>query len=463
MIIETHDEVSPSEIGQTINLKRNFFQTHITKDLEFRIGQLKNLKDAINRNEEEIIDALSKDLHKSLEESYLTEISIVTQEIDLHIKKLSSWAKPQKVSVPIHLQPSNARIVYEPLGVALIIAPWNYPFQLLFNPLVGAISSGCCAVLKPSEFTPNIAAVMEKIIGETFPENYISLIQGGQETGEMLLEQRWDIIFFTGSTQVGKIVMKAAAEHLTPVILELGGKSPAIVDDSANIALAAKRIAWGKTINAGQTCIAPDYLLVHKNVKDKLLKEIAKSFKEMHGEDAGKSLHYGRIVHEKAFKRLVDLIEPEKVYSGGKSNRKELFIEPTILDEVSEESPVMQEEIFGPVLPILTFSELKEATDYINSGEKPLALYYFGSKNKADKVIAETSSGGVCINDTLMHISNHNLPFGGVGASGMGSYHGKESFLAFSHKRSVVSSPTWIDIPFKYPPFKYFKWIRKMI
>ncbi len=460
---EVMNNISPEEIVKTLKEQRLFFQSLKTRDLDYRIRQLKDLKTAIKKYEEEITDALGKDLHKSLEESYLTEISIVTQEIDLHIKKLKSWAKPQKVSVPIHLQPSNARILYEPLGVALIIAPWNYPFQLLFNPLVGAISSGCCAVLKPSEFTPHIAAVIEKIIVETFPENYISLIQGGQETGELLLEQRWDIIFFTGSTQVGKIVMKAAAEHLTPVILELGGKSPAIVDESANIALAAKRIAWGKTINAGQTCIAPDYLLVHENVKDDLLKELATSFNDMHGEDLKKSPHYGRIVHEKAFKRIIDLIEPENLYSGGKSSKEDLFIEPTILDEVSKDSPVMQQEIFGPVLPILSFSELKEATNHINSGEKPLALYYFGSTDKADKVIAETSSGGVCINDTLMHISNHNLPFGGVGASGMGSYHGKESFLSFSHKRSVVRTPTWIDIPFKYPPFKYFKWIKKLI
>ncbi|HSP40484.1 MAG TPA: aldehyde dehydrogenase [Gillisia sp.] len=463
MDIETIEGVTSREITERIELKRNFFQTHTTKEMDFRIRKLKGLRGAIEKYEEEITQALWKDLHKSKEEAYLTEISIVTQEIDLHIKKLKSWAKPKKVSVPVHLMPSNAKITYEPLGVALIIAPWNYPFQLLFNPLAGAISSGCCAVLKPSEFTPNTAAVMEKIIAETFPQNYISLIQGGKETGELLLKQRWDIIFFTGSTQVGKIVMKAAAEHLTPVILELGGKSPAIIDETANIALTAKRIAWGKTINAGQTCIAPDYLLVHKNVKNELLREIATSIKEMHGEEIGKSSYYGRIVHEKAYDRLINLMEGEKLYSGGESNREDLFIEPTILDEVAKDSRVMQEEIFGPVLPVMTFSELKEATDYINSGEKPLALYYFGKKEKANDVIAETSSGGVCINDTLMHISNHNLPFGGVGASGMGSYHGKESFLAFSHRRSVVRTPTWIDIPFKYAPFKYFKLIRKMI
>ena len=463
MDIEINAAVSPPEIAERLKTKRNFFQTHKTKDLDFRIRQLKDLSTAIEKYEEEITEALWKDLHKSREEAYLTEISIVTQEIDLHIKKLRSWAKPKKVSVPFHLMPSHAKIVFEPLGVALIIAPWNYPFQLLFNPLVGAISSGCCAVLKPSEFTPHIAAVMEKIIAETFPQNYISLVQGGKETGELLLQQRWDIIFFTGSTQVGRIVMKAAAEHLTPVILELGGKSPAIVDETANIALTAKRIAWGKTINAGQTCIAPDYLLVHKNVKDELLGEIAVSLKEIHGDDIGKSTYYGRMVHEKAFHRLMNLMEGEKIHSGGESNMEDLFIEPTILDEVSKDSLVMQEEIFGPVLPVMTFTELKEATDYINSGEKPLALYYFGKKDKAAKVIAATSSGGVCINDTLMHISNHNLPFGGVGASGMGSYHGKESFLAFSHRRSVVRTPTWIDIPFKYAPFKYFKLIRKMI
>ncbi|CAN5252906.1 aldehyde dehydrogenase [soil metagenome] len=459
-VIET---ISPREIQDKIKLQRDFFRAGKTKDPDFRILKLKKLRTSINKYEEEITEALWKDLHKSREEAYLTEISIVTQEIDLHIKQLKSWAKPTKVSVPIHLRPSRAKIVYEPLGLALIIAPWNYPFQLLFNPLVGAISSGCCAVLKPSEFTPNIAAVMEKIIAETFSENYISLIQGGQETGEILLQQRWDIIFFTGSTQVGKIVMKAAAENLTPVVLELGGKSPAIVDETANIAMAAKRIAWGKTINAGQTCIAPDYLLVHEKVKEELLQEISGSFREMYGENIAQSSYYGRMVHEKAFHRVINLMEEEKIYSGGESNMNDLFIAPTILDGVAKDSPVMQEEIFGPVLPVMTFSELKEATDFINSGEKPLALYYFGKRGKAKEIIFETSSGGVCINDTLMHISNHNLPFGGVGQSGMGSYHGKESFLSFSHKRSVVRTPTWIDIPFKYAPFRYFKWIRKLI
>lgn len=458
-VIET---ISPREIQDKIKLQRDFFRAGKTKDPDFRILKLKKLRTSINKYEEEITEALWKDLHKSREEAYLTEISIVTQEIDLHIKKLKSWAKPTKVSVPIHLRPSRAKIVYEPLGLALIIAPWNYPFQLLFNP-VGAISSGCCAVLKPSEFTPNIAAVMEKIIAETFSENYISLIQGGQETGEILLQQRWDIIFFTGSTQVGKIVMKAAAENLTPVVLELGGKSPAIVDETANIAMAAKRIAWGKTINAGQTCIAPDYLLIHEKVKEELLQEISGSFREMYGENIAQSSYYGRMVHEKAFHRVINLMEEEKIYSGGESNMNNLFIAPTILDGVAKDSRVMQEEIFGPVLPVMTFSELKEATDFINSGEKPLALYYFGKRGKAKEIIFETSSGGVCINDTLMHISNHNLPFGGVGQSGMGSYHGKESFLSFSHKRSVVRTPTWIDIPFKYAPFRYFKWIRKLI
>ena len=463
MNIDTIETISPIEIREIINTKKRFFNTHTTKDLDFRIAQLKNLRAAVKKYEDKITEALYKDLHKSYEEAYLTEISIVTQEIDLHIKKLKTWAKPKRVAVPIHLKPSRARILYQPLGVALIIAPWNYPFQLLFNPLVGAISAGCCAVLKPSEFTPHIAAVMEDIIAEIFAEDYISLVQGGQETGELLLQQRWDMIFFTGSTQVGKIVMKAAAEHLTPVVLELGGKSPVIVDETANIPLAAKRIAWGKTINAGQTCIAPDYLLVHEKVKDELLDNIAIVLNDMYGEDIMLSNHYGRIVHEKAFDRLAGLIENENIHSGGTLNRKDLFMEPTILDKVSKASPVMQEEIFGPVLPVMTFTELKQAVAYINSGEKPLALYYFGKKDVAETIIHETSSGGVCINDTLMHISNHNLSFGGVGASGMGSYHGRESFLAFSHKRSVVRTPTWIDIPFRYAPFKYFKMIRKVI
>ncbi len=458
-------EISSAQIENIHKAQKAFQATHQTKSLDFRIGMLEKFKLAVSQYEDRILEALWKDLHKSGEEAYLTEISILNQEIDFHIKNLKKWVKPQKVSNPLHLFPSTGKIYYEPLGVALIIAPWNYPFQLVMNPLVGAISAGCCVILKPSESTTHIAAVMGEMISATFDENYIALIQGDQRVGEHLLKLHFDKIFFTGSTKVGKIVMKAAAENLTPVILELGGKSPGIVDENADLDLAAKRIAWGKTINAGQTCIAPDYLLVHQSVKEELIKKIPVYLEEMYGKDIQKSEFYARIVHKKAFDGLVELLDKSngKIRYSGTFNREELFLYPTIVDEISSGDSLMQQEIFGPILPIITFTNLTEAISFINSGEKPLALYYFGKNKQAEEVIRKTSSGGVCINDTLMHIANHHLPFGGVGNSGFGSYHGKVSFLAFSNQRAVLNSPTWMDIPFKYAPFKYFKFIKKFL
>ncbi|CAM4293654.1 aldehyde dehydrogenase [Gillisia limnaea] len=459
-------EISKNKIENIHKAQKAFQASHQTKSLDFRIDMLKKLKSAVSQYEERILEALWKDLHKSGEEAYLTEISILTQEIDFHIKNLKKWVKPQKVPNPVYLFPSTGRIYYEPLGVVLIIAPWNYPFQLMMNPLVGAIAAGCCAILKPSESTVHIAAVMDEMIHTTFDENYIALVQGDQEIGEYLLKQHFDKIFFTGSTKVGKIVMKAAAENITPVILELGGKSPGIVDENADIDLAAKRIAWGKTINSGQTCIAPDYLLVHHSVKEELIQKIPVYLEEMYGKDLQKSKYYARIVHQEAYDSLVDLLDKSKgnIRYSGTSSREELFLHPTIVDMTSPETDsLMQQEIFGPILPVITYTNLKEAISFINSGEKPLALYYFGKSKPAEEVIRKTSSGGVCINDTLMHIANHHLPFGGVGNSGFGRYHGKESFLAFSNQRAVLNSPTWMDIPFKYAPFKYFKFIKKFL
>ena len=353
-------ETSESTIENLLEAQRNFFGTHTTKNVDFRINQLKKFKVVIKKNEKRIADALYKDLHKPFEEAYLTEISIVLQEIKNHLKNLKKWSKPKKVPTPIHLLPSKGSIIHEPLGVTLIIAPWNYPFQLLMNPLVGTISAGCCAILKPSEFTPNTTNLIEKIFAETFDENYIALVQGGKETGSNLLKKRWDLIFFTGSTAVGKIVMKSAAEHLSPVILELGGKSPCIIDKDANLDVAAKRIAWGKTINAGQTCIAPDYLFVHENVKKELFSKIKKTWKEMYGEDAQQSKFYARIVHGKAFSRLKQLLNEQNIEVGGHTDEKDLYFEPTIVDDVKIEDEIMQQEIFGPVLPVMEFSELKK-------------------------------------------------------------------------------------------------------
>jgi aldehyde dehydrogenase (NAD+) len=446
-----------------IDAQEAFYASGETLGLKFRVEMLKNFKQAIQKYETRIADALYADLHKSAQEAYLTEISIVTQEIDYHLKHLRQWIKPKRVPTPLHVLPSRSRIFYEPLGVSLIIAPWNYPFQLLMNPLVGAISAGCCAVLKPSPYTPNVAKVMEELVNESFPGKFIGIVQGSRKVNTFLLEQRFDVIFYTGSPAVGKVVMKAASEHLTPVVLELGGKSPCIVDKEANINIAAKRIAWGKTINAGQTCIAPDYLLVHKNIKVELIGRIAFYFKQFYGTDAKQSSYYPRIVNKQAMERLENLLKHGNIVFGGETNKEERYISPTIIDHVKPDFPVMQEEIFGPILPVMTYENIDEAIQYVNQNEKPLAFYYFGKNRNAKEVLAKTTSGGGCINDTLMHITNHKLPFCGVGNSGMGKYHGHESFLAFSNRRSIVSTPTWIDMPFKYVPFKYFSKIKKIL
>jgi aldehyde dehydrogenase (NAD+) len=450
-------------IESFVKLQRDFFATDVTKTLDFRINNLKKLKATILKFESEIAEALWADLHKSYEEAYMTEISMVLNEIDNHLKHLRGWAKPKRVGTPIALLPSNSRILYEPLGVALIIAPWNYPFQLLMNPLVGAVSSGCCAVLKPSPYTPHVAGIMEKMLAEIFDSKYVAITHGNREVNQILLEQRFDIIFFTGSPSLGKTVMKAASQYLTPVVLELGGKSPCIVDADANLAVAAKRIAWGKFINAGQTCIAPDYLFVHQDVKEELLKKIISAVEEMHGKDPWHSKFFPRIVNQQAMERLQKLMKHGKIIFGGEVDMSEKYIAPTLIDEVHIGFPIMQEEIFGPVLPVMSFSDISEVVTYINKNEKPLAFYYFGKNNNAKAVLMKTTSGGGCINDTLLHIANHHLPFGGVGNSGMNKYHGKDSFLAFSNARAIVKSPTWIDLPFRYPPYKNFKLVKKII
>ncbi len=457
------EDTSAQTIIETLLRQREFFASGQTKDPNFRLIQLKHFKEAVIRFEKSITDALYLDLHKSYEEAYLTEVSIVVQEIGNHIRHLKRWARPRRVLTPLHLLPSSGRIHYEPLGVALIMAPWNYPFQLLMNPLVGAISSGCCAMLKPSPYTPHVAAVMEELVKETFDPGYISITQGSRKVNEILLGQRFDVIFYTGSPAVGKVVMRAAAENLTPVILELGGKSPCIVDAAANLDIAAKRIAWGKTINAGQTCIAPDYLLVHSSVKDELLAKISANIEIMYGPDIRQSPWFPRIVNIQAMERLQKLLLHGKIVYGGELDISEKYMAPTIIDEVKPDFPIMQEEIFGPVLPVMTFDKIDEAIAFVNANEKPLAFYYFGKNRQARKVLDQTTSGGGCINDTILHIANHHLPFGGVGNSGLGKYHTRRSFLAFSNERSILTSPTWFDLPVKYVPFKGFRWVKKII
>ena len=457
------ENTSLPKIESLVKNHKQYFSEQHTKDVQFRIDQLRKLKRSILQHEQEIAKALHDDLKKSYEEAYLTEISIVLSEIDYHLKNIKSWAKPQSVSTPMHLLPSSSKLIYEPLGLALIVSPWNYPFQLVINPLIGAISAGCCAMVKPSPYTPAVASVLDKIIKQTFDENYISIVQGDREVNTNLFNQKVDVIFFTGSPALGKVVMTAAAKDLTPVILELGGKSPCIVDKDANLSVSAKRIIWGKSINAGQTCIAPDYVFVHESVKENFILEMKKAISELYGNDVQKNAYFPRIVNHSAYDRLVKYLENANIRIGGKHNLEDKFIEPTVIDNVKLDDQIMQDEIFGPILPLLSFTNIEETFEYINKNEKPLAFYYFGTNEKAKQVLANTSSGGACINDTLMHIANHNLPFGGVGNSGLGKYHGKESFLAYSNRRAVISTPTWIDIPFKYPPFRYFKVIKKIL
>ena len=451
------------QIVEIVAAQKELFRSGKTLDIEFRISALKALKAALRKWEKPLAEALWADLHKSYEEAYLTELSIVLGEIDNHIRHLKEWASPKRYSTPLKMFPSRSKVISEPLGSALIISPWNYPVQLLLNPLVGAISAGCTAILKPSPYVENVSKVIEQLIAETFDTNYIAVVQGNRDVNTALLEQRYDIIFFTGSPSLGRKVMAAAAKNLTPVVLELGGKSPCIVDKCAKLDVVARRIAWGKSLNAGQTCIAPDYLLVHKYIKVQLIEALRREFKSLLGENPKEFHHFVRIVNDKAFDRLVGYLEGADVVFGGEHDKSERYIAPTILDNVSPESPIMQEEIFGPIFPIVTFSEIGEAVAFVTEREKPLALYYFGDNKTAKYVLKHTSSGGACVNDTIMHIANERLPFGGVGNSGMSSYHGKESFDVFSHRRSVVTTPTWLDVPFRYMPYKMFSLVKKLL
>ncbi len=450
-------------IEQIVSAQREFFRSHATLDIDVRRKMLRRLRDAIIKWERPLCDALQTDLHKSVEEAYLTELSIVIGEIDNHLRHLKRWARDRRRPTPLKMFPSRSRIVSEPLGVTLIVAPWNYPVQLLLNPLVGAVSAGCTAVLKPSPYTPHVAQVVERMIAETFDSRYIAVVQGNRDVNAQLLAQRYDLIFFTGSPSLGRIVMEAAARNLTPVVLELGGKSPCIVDRSADIAIAARRIAWGKTLNAGQTCIAPDYILIHRAVKERFVEEYARALREMHGDDPQQSRHFARMVSDKAFKRVVSYLADGRIRIGGQYDAAERYIAPALLDDVAPGSPVMNEEIFGPVMPMIAFDDIDEAVTFVNGREKPLALYYFGKPSAGLGVIRHTSSGGACINDTIMHIANENMPFGGVGNSGMGSYHGRDSFDVFSHRRAVVVTPAWPDLPFRYMPYRLFRWVKRIL
>jgi aldehyde dehydrogenase (NAD+) len=434
--------------------KKDFFYSGKTRPVEFRIHELKRLKNLIKSHEDEITEALYLDLHKSPFESYATEIGLVYEEINLHIRKLKRWTKKHYVSSPIAAFPSRSYIQYEPYGISLILAPWNYPFQLAMAPLAGAIAAGNCVVVKPSEISTNTAKLIEKMINSTFTKEFVEVVNGDASTSKELLQLDFDFIFFTGSTKVGKIVAQAAAEKLTPCILELGGKSPCIIDATANIKLAARRIIWGKCINAGQTCIAPDYLFVEASIKEKLVEEMQASITEMFGNEILKNNDFPRIINQANMDRLKKLMLSGKIISGGEIDEKNRFISPTLFDSVPFDSPLMQEEIFGPLLPVFTFTDISEVIRFISQRPKPLALYLFTTNHGIEhEVISNTSAGGVTINDTLMHFTNPNLPFGGVGNSGSGSYHGFASFEAFSHKKPVMKRSNLFDVPVRYAPF----------
>ncbi|MBD2439434.1 aldehyde dehydrogenase [Nostoc sp. FACHB-110] len=443
-----------TNITGLIQKQRDFFQTGKTQEISFRLEKLRTLKQAIAENEQAILQALYADLHKPEFETYATEISLV-KEITHAIKHLTSWTKPKKAEVPLEFFSYSAKIYPEPLGVVLIIGPWNYPFNLIISPLVGAIAAGNCSILKPSEIAPHTSSLLAQIIGQYFEPEYIAVVEGGVEVSQKLLAEKFDHILFTGGTAVGKIVMEAAAKHLTPVTLELGGKSPCIVDVNINLEHTARRIIWGKFLNAGQTCIAPDYLLVDKSIKQNLLDSLKKIIHEFYGDHPADSPDYARIISQKHFERLSGLLKDGEIIIGGETKPEERYIAPTIIDQVSLTDPVMQEEIFGPILPVIEYTDITEAIALINSRPKPLALYLFTeNENLQQQVLQATSSGGVCINDTIMHVAISSLPFGGVGDSGIGNYHGKAGFDTFSHYKSVLRNSFWFDLKWRYAPYQ---------
>ncbi len=444
------------DIQAKLQSHRLFFETGQTRELAFRTDQLRRLRQTILSYKQQIVEALHQDLRKSESETYLTEMIIVIRSIDYTIRHLRKWMKPQKMRTPLPLLPSSSFIRNEPYGTVLIIGPFNYPFQLVIEPLIGAIAAGNCAIIKPSESTPHISALIKRLIEETFEPGFVSAIEGDRETTSTLIHAPVDYIFFTGSTGVGKIIMEAAAKRLVPVTLELGGKSPTIVDETAKLDIAAKRIVWGKLINTGQTCIAPDYLLVHNSVKQELIAKMKEAIRAFYGENPQTTPDYGRIVNERQFDRLAAIVEADRscVVHGGKLDRNDLYIEPTLLDNINLQHASMQEELFGPLLPIIGYNSLDEAVRIIEAHPKPLALYLFTENPDTERrIIGQIPFGGGCVNDTIMHVANHHLPFGGVGSSGMGAYHGKHSFSLFSHQKTIVKKSTRIELGLAFPPY----------
>lgn len=446
------------EIKELINKQRKFYSSNISKDLKFRIQNLKLLRSIIIKYEKEIQEALRLDLGKSETEAYMTEIGMILDEIKYNIIHLAKWAKKKYVSTPLSQFPARSYRIPEPRGLVLIISPWNYPFLLSIQPLIGAIAAGNCVIIKPSEYSVNTSKILKKILTEIYSEAYVTVVLGEKEVAQELLKEKFDYIFYTGSTKIGKIVMESAAKNLTPVTLELGGKSPCIVDEKCNVELAAKRIAYGKILNSGQTCVAPDYVFVHQNVKEQFLNCLIKYLKNFLGENALNNSDYPKIINEMQFNRIISLIDKEHVIYGGGYNRNILKIEPTILTIKDMTSKVMQEEIFGPILPIIGYNNLDYIINYININPKPLALYLFTNNKKIEKrILKEVSYGGGCINDTIIHLANKRLGFGGVGNSGIGEYHGKFSFDTFSHYKSIIKKSNHIDLPVRYHPYSKVK------
>lgn len=461
-------ELTLNDVGKILKYQHNYFNTNVTRDISFRIKQLKALKKGLKKHEKAILKALYEDLGKHKNESFMAELGFAYKSISYMIKNLEKWAKPEKKRTPLYLLPSKSYIVNEPYGTVLILGAYNYPVQLLIEPLIGAIAAGNTAIISAPELAKSSSKAIRKMIEDTFEKRYVMYVDGNVVTNTSLINSKFDYIFFTGSSNVGRIVMEAAAKNLVAVTLELGGKSPVIVDESSNIKQAARRIIWGKTLNAGQTCVAPDYVLVEESVEEKLIEEMKIAIRKYYGQNVEKSKDYGRIINKKHFDRIEGLISLEKdnIVFGGNSNEETKYIEPTILRIEDFDSPIMKEEIFGPVLPIIKYKDLDKAISMFSELPKPLALYLFTKKRSVQKkVIKQVSSGNACINDTIMHIANYKLPFGGVGGSGIGSYHGEQSFITFSHKKGVLKKSVKFNNPLMYPPYTEtkFKIIKRFL
>lgn len=446
------------EISGIVKKQKEYFKTGETKDLKRRLEVLRKLQQAIRMHEERLCRALEEDLGKSSSESYMCEIGLTLSELSCQIRHLKKWARPERCRTELTNFHAKSFTVREPYGCVLVMSPWNYPFLLCMEPMIGAVAAGNCCVLKPSAYSPATSAAIRELITEVFPEEYVAVVEGGRAENSALLEERFDYIFFTGGVSVGKYVMEKAAANLTPVTLEMGGKSPCIVDKTCKLKLAARRIAFGKYLNCGQTCVAPDYLLIDKSIKDKFLEIFADTVAEMYGRDAFANPDYGKIINQKHYERLCGLMEEDKVVFGGQKKPETMQIAPTVMDGVTTGDPIMQEEIFGPILPVLVYDDIRQAFDFVREREKPLAAYLFTGDKETEKLfLQQLSFGGGCINDTVLHLATSHMGFGGVGYSGMGNYHGLKSFETFSHEKSILKKYCWLDMPLRYQPYSKIK------